>query len=111
MKATVNGEVAVAGSHFESRGTGGGMEEKINGVNWGSCCSKPRLSRRAETFRTKNNKAERGATVSDEAVVSDDPKGQYNLRGSQGPLDRIVVKGQTRTEIALIGYSLAGDPL
>lgn len=79
MKVRVNGEVIIMCSHFESRGTEGGMEEKINRVNWGTCYYQPIQDRRAKTLLTKNNKPERGITGSDEAIISDDYKGQHNL--------------------------------
>jgi hypothetical protein len=122
-KANAGGEGTTASSPPGSRGTGGGMAGERRGIKWGSSSSPPQGNRKAKTRRTKTiSRRERGR-VSDEAIVSRDPGGQHNLRGSQGPLDRtrpetttctagkpVLPNGLERAEIrGLAAYKFRSD--
>jgi len=65
------------------RGTGGGMHEQTDSLNWGP-------TRRRSDPRTKKISRGSATSGSDEAIVSDDLAGQYNRPASQGPLDESV---------------------
>ncbi len=89
-KAIVVGEEMTKSNRLASRGTGDGAAEQTRCLNWGSSRQQPIRGRRAKTRWTKKISQREQARVSDEAIVSDEPGGQHNLPGSQGPLDRVV---------------------
>jgi hypothetical protein len=83
VKTSAIGEATVFRTRSVHRGTGGGMYEQIDNLNWGPTCDQ-------SLGRTKTIRRPKAASGSDEAIVSEDPAGHDNPQASQGPLDRIA---------------------
>jgi hypothetical protein len=99
VKTNTEEEATVICTLRGHRGKGGGTRAQSSGVNWGTSESPPQADFLgcSSPLRESISGGE-GFRDSDEAIVSDDPAGQYNPLASQGPLDgRVEVAGSRAT--------------
>ena len=89
-KAITVGEGTARCSRPVHRGFRDGTYEQTNRLNWGPSCSPPEAGPWVGGPDRKSISGRVRARGAHEAVVSNDPAGQHNPPGSQGPLDGIA---------------------
>ena len=90
-KANTDGEGTAIRNHLVHRGSGDGTYEQTCRLNWGPSCSPPEAGPWVGWPDRKFISGWVRARGAHEAVVSNDPAGQHNPQGSQGPLDGIAL--------------------
>jgi hypothetical protein len=89
-KATMVGEATATSNRPVHRGIEDGTHGQTRRLNWGPSCSPPKAGPWVGGPDRKSISGRVRARGADEAIVSSDPAGQHNPRGSQGPLDGIA---------------------